>query len=354
MFRKGFFILGIASLFSYSIEAQSHYPGQHQGKFVLHDQLFSPIQAFDLHQIRLLDGRFKENMLREQAWIKQLDTKRLLHSFRNNAGIYSANEGGYFAMKKYGGWESLDCDLRGHTTGHLLSGLALMYAQTGDDYYKIKADSLIKGLAEVQTALNQDGYLSAFPQELINRNLAGKSVWAPWYTLHKIYAGLIDQYLYCDNKQALAIAEKMGLWAYKNSNQSRLNNDVSCFATSLGASMSLSIICMQLREKEFQWLAEFFYHNETIDPLKRGKDVLDPKHANTFIPKLLGLARNYEIEGKGDADTIAAFFWNTVINHHSFATGSNSDKEHFLSPTNFPSTFRATLAKRVMCIICSS
>ena len=125
MFRKGFFILGIASLFSYSIEAQSHYPGQHQDKFVLHDQLSSPIQAFDLHQIRLLDGRFKENMLREQAWIKQLDTKRLLHSFRNNAGIYSANEGGYFFIKKYGGWESLDCDLRGHSTGHLLSGLAL-------------------------------------------------------------------------------------------------------------------------------------------------------------------------------------------------------------------------------------
>lgn len=330
MFRKGFFILGIASLFSYSIVAQSHYPGQHHGKFVLQDQLSSPVQAFDLHQIRLLDGRFKENMLREQSWIKQLDTKRLLHSFRNNSGVYTANEGGYFAMKKYGGWESLDCDLRGHSTGHLLSGLALMYAQTGDDYYKLKADSLVKGLSEVQTALNQEGYLSAFPQELINRNLTGKSVWAPWYTLHKIYAGLIDQYLYCDSKQALEIAEKMGLWAYKklqfvSPEQRRimLRNEFG------GINESFYNLYAITGEKEFQWLAEFFYHNETIDPLKEGKDVLDPKHANTFISKLLGLTRSYEIVGKGDADTIAAFFWNTLINHHSFATGSNSDKEHF-------------------------
>lgn len=142
----------------------------------MHDELSSPIQAFDLHQIRLLDGRFKENMLREQTWIMQLDTKRHLHSFKNNAGVYTANEGGYFAMRKYGGWESLDCDLRGHSTGHLLSGLALRYAQTGNDYYKLKADSLVKGLAEVQSALNQECYLSDLSHELINRNLAGKSV----------------------------------------------------------------------------------------------------------------------------------------------------------------------------------
>lgn len=121
-----------------------------------------------------------------------IDSKRLLHSFRTNAGIYDANEGGYFDVKKFGGRESLDCELRGHSTGHLLSGLALMYARTGDERFKLKADSLVEGLAEVQEVLNQGGYLSAYPQELINRNISDKKVWAPWDNLHKIFSGLID------------------------------------------------------------------------------------------------------------------------------------------------------------------
>jgi DUF1680 family protein len=85
-------------------------------------------------------------------------------------------------------------------------------------------------------------------------------------------------------------------------------------------------------KQQYKWLGDFFYHNATLDPLKEGKDILEKKHANTYIPKLIGLSRDYEIEGKGDGDSIAIFFWNTVINHHSFATGSNSDKEHFFRP----------------------
>ena len=95
----------------------------------------------------------------------------------------------------------------------------------------------------------------------------------------------------------------MGLWAFKklqpiSPEQRRimLRNEFG------GINESFYNLYAITGKKEFQWLAEFFYHNETIDPLKEGKDVLDPKHANTFIPKLLGLARNYEIEGKGDAD----------------------------------------------------
>src|SRR5438094_10657610 len=189
-------------IYSFSMRSfsQSHYPGQHEGKFAISDKLKPAVFAFDLSDVHLLESRFKQNMEREQAWLLSIDNKRLLHSFRTNAGVFDANEGGYFEVKKLGGWESLDCELRGHSTGHILSGLALMYASTNDDKYKRKADSLVAGLAEVQQAINQDGYLSAFPQELINRNLEGKKVWAPWYTLHKIFSGLIDQYLYCNNQ----------------------------------------------------------------------------------------------------------------------------------------------------------
>src|ERR1044071_3774671 len=190
--------------------AQSHYPGQQSRMFTMQDKLKPAVYAFDLQDVRLLDSRFKQNMEREQRWLMSIGADQLLHSFRTNAGVYSGNEGGYMTMQKLGGWESLDCELRGHTTGHILSGLALLYASTGDEKYKRKADSLVSGLAEVQKALNQDGYLSAFPQELINRNIRSERVWAPWYTLHKIFSGLIDQYLYCNNQQALDIAAKMG------------------------------------------------------------------------------------------------------------------------------------------------
>jgi hypothetical protein len=90
-------------------------------------------------------------------------------------------------------------------------------AFSGDKAYKLKSDSLVNGLGEVQDVLlknGYNGYLSAYPENLINRNIAGQRVWAPWYTLHKIYAGLIDQYLYCDNEQALDIVVKAAGWAY--------------------------------------------------------------------------------------------------------------------------------------------
>lgn len=113
--------------------------------------------------------------MRDSAWMMSIGTDRLLHSFRTNAGVYAGKEDGYMTVKKLGGWESLDCELRGHTTGHILSALGLMYASTGDSIFKEKGDSLVSGLAEVQKALG-NGYLSAFPEELINRNIRGESV----------------------------------------------------------------------------------------------------------------------------------------------------------------------------------
>jgi uncharacterized protein len=315
------------------VKAQSHYPGQHEGKFALADQLKPAVYAFDLQDVRLLDSRFKQNMEREQKWLQSIEPYRLLHSFRTNAGVYAGNEGGYQVVKKLAGWESLDCELRGHTTGHILSGLALMYASTGEEQYKIKGDSLVKGLAEVQRVLNQEGYLSAFPQELINRNMKGQRVWAPWYTLHKILSGLIDQYLYSDNKQALEVASRMGSWAYKKLQPVTPGQRTLMLRNEFGGiNESFYNLYAITSNKEYKWLAEFFYHNEMLDPLKEGKDILEKKHANTYIPKLLGLTRDYEIEGKGDGHAIADFFWQTVIDHHSFATGSNSDQEKFFTP----------------------
>jgi DUF1680 family protein len=330
---KNLLLLAILAMGPAGLSAQSHYPGQHADKLAVKDRLLPAVYAFDLDAVRLLDSRFTANRQREDKWIMGIPVPSLLHSFQVNAGVYSGNEGGYADNRRLAGWESLDCELRGHITGHILSGLALLYGSTGDPKYKVKADSIITGLAEVQQALNQGGYLSAFPQELINRNLAGKSVWAPWYTLHKILSGLLDQYLYCNNQEALTIARGMGDWAY-----GKLQPVTAAQLTIMlrnefgGINESFYNLYAITGDTRYKWLGAFFYQNETLDPLKAGKDILAGKHANTYIPKLIGLTREYELDGRGDGDEIARFFWSTVVDHYTFATGSNSDHERFFSP----------------------
>ncbi|WP_297091374.1 glycoside hydrolase family 127 protein [uncultured Draconibacterium sp.] len=317
------------------LTAQSHYPGQHADKLTIKETAPIKAYAFDMADVKLTDSRFTENMERESAWIMSLGVDRLLHSFRTNAGVYAGLEGGYDSVEKLAGWESLDCELRGHTTGHILSGLAMLYASTGYEKYKLKADSLVEGLAEVQAALGDEGYLSAYPENLINRNIAGQRVWAPWYTLHKIYSGLIDQYLYCDNEQALDIVKKMGNWAYhKLQAVSPEQRKVMIRNEFGGVNDSFYTLYQITGDEKYKWLGEFFYHEDVLDPLKSGEDNLEKKHANTFIPKLIGVVRAYEF---GESETyrdIADFFWHTVVDHHTFCTGSNSHKEKFFKPNH--------------------
>src|SRR5581483_4477259 len=119
---------------------------------------------------------------------------RLLHNFRVNAGLPSTAE-------PLGGWEKPDCELRGHFVGHFLSACALMYASTGDEALKKKADYMVAELAKCQDAMPGRGYhpgfLSAYPESFFDRLDAGQKVWAPYYTLHKIMAGLYDNYEHC-------------------------------------------------------------------------------------------------------------------------------------------------------------
>lgn len=265
------------------------------------------VESFDLKDVRLLPSRFRDNMMRDSVWMTSIATNRLLHSFRNNAGVFAGREGGYMTVKKLGGWESLDCELRGHTTGHLLSAYALMYASTGSEIFKLKGDSLVTGLAEVQAALG-NGYLSAYPEELINRNIRGTSVWAPWYTLHKLFSGLIDQYLYTDNKQALEVVTRMGDWAYNKlkpldepTRKRMIRNEFG------GVNESFYNLYAITGDERYQWLAEFFYHNDVIDPLKEQRDDLGTKHTNTFIPKVLAEARNYELTQDNDSRKLTDF-----------------------------------------------
>lgn len=316
-----------------SLSAQSVYPGQHKGKIKVESSVPHSAEAFDLNQVRLLPGRVRDNLSRDSAWMANISVNRLTHSFKNNAGIFSGLEGGYESLKKYGGWESLDCDLRGHTTGHLMSAYGLMYAATGSPIFKSKGDSIVSVLAKVQDVLG-DGYISAFPEELINRNLRGEAVWAPWYTLHKIMAGLIDQYLYSDNAQALEVAVKMGDWAYnKLHNQSEDTRKLMLRNEFGGMNEAFYNLYAVTGNEKYKEMADFFHHNDVIDPLANGDSDFATKHTNTFIPKILGEVRNYELTGTESSRDLSKLFWREMTGRHCYVNGSSSQKEHYFDPT---------------------
>ncbi len=292
------------------------------------------VSPFALSDVKLLPSRFQRNMQRDSAWIASIPVNRLLHSFRNTAGVYSALEGGYDAGLRLGGWESLDCDLRGHVTGHILSALAYLSPLTPHlSPLRTKADSLINGLAEVQKQYGT-GYLSAFGEGLIDRNIQGKSVWAPFYTLHKILQGLIDQYTMCGNETALQVARGMGDWAYhklkplsEDTRRKMIRNEFGGFNEAMYNLYAIT------NDERYLWVARFFYHDDKIDPLKQGNNDLGTNHANTFIPKLLGECKNYELFGDESSRRAATLLFNTLTGDHAFVTGEVSDKEHLFKPS---------------------
>ena len=282
-------------------------------------------QPFRVTDVRLLPSRFQQNMQRDSLWIASIPVNSLLHSFRNTAGVFSSKEGGYMSMRHLAGWESMDCDLRGHITGHLLSAMA--YLQM-----KEKADSIVQGLAEVQQQYGT-GYLSAFGEGLIDRNIAGKSVWAPFYTLHKILQGLIDQYMICGNEKALEVAKNMGNWTYNKLKDLNEETRVKMIRNEFGGfNEAMYNLYSITKDEKHLWVARFFYHNDKIDQLKQGNNDLGTNHANTFIPKLLGECSNYELFSDESSRFAATLLYNTLVNEHAFVTGEVSDKEHLFKP----------------------
>ena len=319
-------ILNLAAFCLLPATVFSQYVGQSTGLQAIKPQGQIKAYSFDLQDVKLLDSRFKDNMLRDGRWLLSIDNNRLLHSWRVNAGMPTN-------ARPLGGWEGLDVELRGHTLGHVLSGLALMFASTGDAVYKEKGDSLVGALAEIQRVLDQGGYLSAFPQNLVNRAIEGKPVWAPWYTLHKIMAGLIDMYQYAGNRQALEIVTKMGDWAYHKLEGLSPAQLAVMHRTEFGGMIEAAYNLYSITgNNDDKKLAECFYDHRVLDPLARKVDSLAGFHANTQIPKIIGEARGYELTRDERARTIAQFFWQTVIDHHTYVTGGNSDNEFFFQP----------------------
>ncbi|HEX4125001.1 MAG TPA: beta-L-arabinofuranosidase domain-containing protein, partial [Tepidisphaeraceae bacterium] len=162
-------------------------------------------QPLPRSSIRLLDGSIFDRADLTGRYLLQLPPDRLLHNFRVNAGLPSS-------AQPLGGWESPACGLRGHFTGHYLSACAKMFASTGDERFRDRAAEMVAGLVRCQAALGGK-YLSAFPEahfDILEREFGG--AWAPYYTLHKILAGLIDAHRDGGVPSALEAAGRLGDW----------------------------------------------------------------------------------------------------------------------------------------------
>jgi len=276
-------------------------------------------KPFDLKRVRLLDSPFKRAMELDRKYLYELDSDRLLHMFRITAGLPSS-------ARQLGGWEKRG--VRGHTMGHYLSACAMMYAGTGDEKLKAKADAIVAGLAKVQDAFG-NGYLSAFPEEGIKGVIYGTAGWwAPWYTMHKIFAGLIDMYNYCGNEQALNIAVKLAAWARSHlDNLTREQTQKMLEAEFGGMNEALSNLYAITKNPDHLALAKKFDHDAVFEPLANFQDKLTGLHANTQIPKIIGAAREYEVTHEQYYYNIATFFWDTVVNGRSYCTGGTSNAE---------------------------
>lgn len=303
--------------------ASAQYPGQAEQQAKVGVCVPMKALSFDYADVRLSDGPFKRAMEIDMRWLKEVDVNRWLHNFRINSGVWTN-------APALGGWEGLECEVRGHSLGHILSALALMYASTQDEELRTKGDELVKGLAVCQQAIGRNGYLSAFPEYFIDRAIKGETVWAPWYTLHKMYAGLLDQYTLCANEQAREVLEGMCRWAYGKiqplSREVQQRMLLSEFGGMPEVFYNIYATTGDVRCRE---LAGMFYHDQILNPLAAKKDSLAGIHVNTQVPKIIGEARGYEMTGNPRSAAIAGFFWDAVVGDHTYVTGGNSDREIF-------------------------
>lgn len=282
------------------------------------------ITAFPLSQVRLTDSRWRDNMSRDSAWVCSISSQQALHNFRTTVGLYSALEGGYDTMQKMGGWESPDCDLRGHAVGHLLSAYSLLFASTGDSLFYLKGDSVVQGIRACQR-VGQSGYVSAFPEGLIDRNIQGQSVWAPWYTLHKVMAGMLNQYSLCGNDTALAVVHDFARWAAHKTADLSEETRLLMLRNEFGGMPEVWLDLYAITGDTIALrLADFFYDTRKLDPLYQGNFDMGTMHTNTFLPKVIA-------EQKRSSDMPRRFF-REMLTHHVMAPGILSDKEHFFTP----------------------
>lgn len=308
--------------------------------------------------VRVDDEYLDNAAAKEQEYLTSLDSEKFLYWFYKTAGLTPPTDSGYT------GWEdgNVGGNFRGHAFGHYMSALAMAYGSTTDDAVRddlrAEIEEAVAGLAEVQATYDgtsRAGYLGPFRDTALDavegRGTSDDPVIVPYYNLHKVLAGLLDIDKYVDGAtgdQALAIAEGFG--EYLHGRVSTLSDTTVMLRTEYGG-MNDALYEVYVRSggnPHFKTAAEAFDEVALFRQLADGQDVLSGKHANTTIPKLIGALKRYTVftqnpdlydqlseQEKADLPMYlqaSQNFWQIVIDDHTYATGSNSQAEHFHDP----------------------
>ena len=292
---------------------------------------------FPLGNVKLLDGPFKHAQDLNIHVLLQYDVDRLLAPYRKEAGLPEK-------ARPYPNWDGLD----GHVAGHYLSAMAMNYAATGNNECKKRMEYMLEELEVCQKANSVNhpewgiGYGGGFPNSAKLWSAFKKgdfsiyhSAWAPFYNLHKMYAGLRDAWLYCDNDNAKTQFLKFCDWGIDITSslsdeqmQSVLNHEYG------GMNETFADAYQITGDEKYLIAAKRYSHNMFLDPLSQGIDNLDNKHANTQIPKFIGFARIAELSGDKKYENAGRFSWETITANRSLAFGGDSRREHFPGETS--------------------
>ncbi len=310
-------------------------------------KLKTNLQPAALSQVTVTDGYCKNALEKEVSYLLSLQEGRLLAGFCENAGLKTP-------FVRYGGWES--GLMGGHTLGHYLTAVsqgAVNPAVPEPDRKKLfnKMKNIIDCLAECQKAAPiglvwgappvAGGIEAQFDHVERGETDIYTQAWVPWYTLHKILAGLVEAYKCTGYAPALSVAEKLGDWVYERASSWDERTHKTVLETEYGGMNDALYELYSLTEKPAHAVAAHLFDEEELFDrvLSMEPNVLDDLHANTTIPKFLGALNRYltlhggELCGeKVDASRYlhaAECFFQTVTTHHTYATGGNSEWERF-------------------------
>jgi DUF1680 family protein len=301
--------------------------------------LAEPLQPVPPGEVKLLNSQFLRRAQRNRDYVVSLKNKNLLQNFYMEAGLWNPQLRMDTAANReqaadiHWGWESPTCQLRGHFLGHWLSAAAYIAASTGDAEVRGKEEAVVSELARIQE-LNGGRWAGSIPEKYLFWIAQGKPVWAPHYTIHKTFMGLIDAYLLTGNRQALEVAERFAAWFAdwtKNFTREQMDDILD---VETGGMLEVWADLYGITKKPvYLELMSRYRRGRLFDALLAGKDVLTNKHANTTIPEAQGAARAYEVTGDTRWRDIALAYWKSAVTDRGYyATGGQTSGEIWTAP----------------------
>ncbi len=305
------------------------------------------LHTIPLKNVTIKDAYSRNAFKKERAYLLSIEEGRLLAGFYENAGLSTP-------YARYGGWET--SLIAGHTLGHYMTALAQAAVNPATpgadrDAFLQKAEKIAEGLYECQKqgesgfiwgALPVEGGAEAqFDNVEAGRTDITREAWVPWYTMHKLIAGLCDLYILAGIGRAKAVASALGDWVFRRVSRWDGETQKRVLSVEYGGMNDCLYTLYGITGRAEHALAAHAFDEEALFDviLAAGKDNLKDRHANTTIPKVLGALNRYltlhgKVFGGGTVDAsryleVAKTFWDTVVSRHTYITGGNSEWEHF-------------------------